>query len=264
MKKSNFLLFIVSFLPVSSCFAAFDITGSRFIKVDAPASSGLESVVVVEDTNGANIAFKTDSETTARSVRWYRFGAMGGGYAVPIENVSIDGTKSAGVTSYMGGIAGQLNVSTGLTSYIQSCIVNGSVKAGTTKKFGDITSGSYIGGMAGANLGVQILDCRTAVSVYGSTNVQPYVLYATGGAFGRIRETTDGIYDMENLIAYGSVLNTPTGDSGTADPTIYTGNFAGIVPKGQDWAFYSAKNIIVHAFDKIEYIGKALDSNNQE
>lgn len=181
---------------------------------------------------------------------------------VILSNVTIDGTESEGVTSYMGGIAGQVNVSDGLasTASINSCIVSGSVTAGTTTQHGDLTSGSYIGGIAGADLGVPVVDSRTAVSVHGSKTASPNVIYATGGAFGRIRDAST--YTFQNLIAYGSALDAPSGSNTTI--TSYTGNFAGIVPKGQTWDDnYANNNIIVRKFNNFQEIGAALDSSNK-
>ena len=174
-----------------------------------------------------------------------------------LSDITIDGSKSSGVTSYMGGIAGELSVSDG-TASINSCIVSGSVTAGITKPYQAITSVSYIGGIAGADLSVPVIDCRTAVSVKGTTNADNNVIYATGGAFGRIRESSN--YTFENLIAYGSLLDGPNA-SGAKQ---YVGNFAGIVPQGQEWSKdYADKNIIVRKFGNYENIGAALDNNNK-
>lgn len=180
---------------------------------------------------------------------------------VILSNVRIDGSKSRGVISYMGGIAGQLAVSDNLTATasVESCIVSGSVTAGQTVPYGNITSSSYIGGIAGADLGVPITDCRTAVAVHGSATPNTDVIYATGGAIGRIWDAST----FENLIAYGSELVPP---SSTGEMlTNYVGNFAGIVPKGQTWEKdYAEKNILIRTFGSYAPIGKALDSNNQE
>lgn len=179
---------------------------------------------------------------------------------VILSNMTIDGSKSKGVTSYMGGMAGQLTVSSDLTytAAISSCIAGGKITAGTTTPFGDITSGSYIGGIAGANKGVPVTDCRTTVSVYGSLNASENGIYATGGAFGRIREASK----IEDLIVYGAALVKPK-PSGPAEMN-YVGNFAGIIPKEQNWdTDYAEKNIIVRVFNGIENIGASLDSNNQ-
>lgn len=179
---------------------------------------------------------------------------------VILPHVTIDSSESEGVTSYIGGIAGQLSASSS-NSKTTSCNVSGSVRAGTTSpdKNNALTSGSYIGGMAGADLSVPVVDCRTAVSVHGSTTAKEGVIYATGGAFGRIREANT----FEDLIAYGSALQAPQPNNEAI--TSYVGNFAGIVPKGQTWENdYVNHNIIVHAFENIKNIGAYLDSNNKE
>lgn len=175
---------------------------------------------------------------------------------VILSDVTIDGTASSGVISYIGGIAGQLTTTT--SASIKACIVSGSVKAGTTKPYKSITSGSYIGGIAGADLDVSVLNCRTVVSVYGPDNglLPDGVIYATGGAFGRIRSATTHI---ENIIAYGSDLTGPH-----EDQMQYIGNFAGIVYKGQTWEnSFSQNNILIRSFGYAP-VGIALDERNNE
>ena len=174
---------------------------------------------------------------------------------VILSNVTIDGTQSESVTSYMGGIVGKAEVSSelDLTAAINSCIVGGSVSAGVTAQYGDIGSVSYIGGMVGADLSVPVVDCRSSVSVHGSAKTNENVIYATGGAFGHIRQSETSTYTFEDLIVYGSALRKPSGDSSTKN---YIGNFAGIVPAGQTWdENYANKNITVRKFAGIENIG---------
>ena len=178
---------------------------------------------------------------------------------VILSDVIIDGTKSTGVTSYIGGIAGQLAVSTSSSASLASCIVEGSVTAGITAPYKALTSGSYIGGIAGADLDVSVLGCRTLVSVHGpgSELLREGVIYATGGAFGRIRSATTLI---ENIIAYGSALDGPD----DAAKKQYVGSFSGIVPKGLTWENYANNNISIRPFPGYEPVGGALDSNNNE
>lgn len=180
-----------------------------------------------------------------------------------LSNVTIDGSGSRGVTSYMGGIAGQLAVSAvsdggaSSTAFVDACIISGSVTAGETVRYGAITSGSYIGAIAGADLNVPVTDCRTAVSVYGSKVEHGNVIYAAGGAFGRIRDAEN--YRFEDLIVYGSALD------GLHDPDKkqFVGNFAGIVPLGQTWEnTYESGNILLRKWEGKGNIGGNLDSNN--
>lgn len=176
--------------------------------------------------------------------------------SVILSDVKIDGEGSKCTTSYMGGIAGQLSVEG--TARLESCIVDGSVAAGTVVKYGNLTSASYIGGIAGADYNVSVLDCRTAVSVRGSQSASDNVIYATGGAFGRIR---NGTQQMSNIIAYGSALNGPN----DAEKMRYIGNFAGIVPVGQKWEDdYSNNNILIRTFGEYKNIGGELNSNNNQ
>ena len=177
-----------------------------------------------------------------------------------LSSISIDNTQSVGVTSYIGGMAGLLTTSDVSTSWLASCVVGGRIKAGVTKPYQRLTSGSYIGGIAGAVLMVPVRDCRSAVSVYGATTADDKnVIYATGGGFGRIRTTENEKYDFQDLIAYGSVLSAPNAsDVGMQN---YVGNFAGLAPNGWknlSWTEY-VKNTLVHTFGNIDYIGGYQD-----
>lgn len=173
---------------------------------------------------------------------------------VNITNVTVDGTGSSGVTSYMGGIAGQLAVSTSTGSVSNantySNRVSGTIRAGVSKPYGVISSVSYTGGISGTLLNVPVEECNVSVSVYGPATTVENVTYGTGGAFGRIR--TAGSYKIESIYAYGSALQYPAGT--------YVGNFAGIAPVGQTWeGNYADKDIIVRIFPGINYIGLNQD-----
>lgn len=166
---------------------------------------------------------------------------------VTLPNVTIDSSASSGVTSYIGGMAGQLSVPDNQTSELVSCIIGGSVSAGSTDVYGYITSENYIGGIAGVVMGVPVSDCSSAVSIYGTTTTLNGVIYATGGAFGRIRPSTTGSFD--DIIAYGAILKAPENPAGDTGITNFVGNFAGLVPDGQDWDNdYAGHNILVHSF----------------
>ena len=180
---------------------------------------------------------------------------------VILSNVSIDNTESVGVTSYIGGMAGLLTTSDVSTSGLESCVVGGRIKAGVTKPYQRLTSGSYIGGIAGAVLKVPVKDCRSAISVYGSPKAHENVIYATGGGFGRIRTTDNEKYDFQDLIAYGSVLSAPPSTAGN-NLQNYVGNFAGLAPAGWknlSWKEEYVKNTLVHTFGNIDDIGGYQD-----
>ena len=218
------------------------------------AEGEIYDVFPLENNLSIKITNQCVGETGSYSVGGVVGESTGKISGVILSDVTIDGEKSRGAISYIGGIAGQLSLSesTGATVSLESCIVSGSVTAGVTSPYGAITSGSYIGGIVGADLGVPVLDCRTAVSVHGSGAANDNVIYATGGAFGRIREAST--YNFGNLITYGSALDGPN----NAEKTQYIGNFAGIVPNGQTWdEDYSKKNILVRTFDGIKHIGIA-------
>ena len=174
---------------------------------------------------------------------------------VTLPNVTIDSENSSGVTSYIGGMAGQLAVTPSQASGLTSCIVGGSVYAGSTKTYEYISSENYLGGIAGVVMGVPVSDCRSAVSVYGSSTTASGVVYATGGAFGCIREANG----FDDIIAYGSILKAPGNTSSSDNVKNYVGDFAGLVPAGQTWENdYVNHNILVHLFTN-KYIGGNLD-----
>lgn len=263
--KGAFSLQVVGYEEEGSASANFPVNASVLIGGIVGQNAGMGEIYDVSPLED-NLTIRITNECQGDLGSYSIGGAAGESTAILtgiiLSNVTIDSSKSQGVTSYVGGIVGQLNVSEDLTSTasINSCIVSGSITSGITVPYRDLTSGSYIGGIAGADLGVPVIDCRTAVSVDGSIKAQEGVIYATGGAFGRIREAST--YRFENLIAYGSALKAP---SNSAIPTItsYVGNFAGIVPQAWD-INYADKNIIIHTFDGIENIGAKLDSNNKE
>ena len=143
-------------------------------------------------------------------------------------------------------MAGQLEVTgSSTTGAMTDCIVSGTVRAGLTKKAGDIDGIAYTGGMVGYDSNVAVTGCRSAVSVIGTTNIQANVTYGTGGAFGRILKPST----FSDLIVYGPKLQSPTGGSASADYPNYVGNFAGIGPAGQDWdTNYAGNNITLNRF----------------
>lgn len=87
----NFLILTVVFNSIG----ALNISGTRTIKIDAPASSGLESVYVVESAGGATLNYEATSSGVASAIKWYKFNSSGGGFAEPITNVSITGSVSS-------------------------------------------------------------------------------------------------------------------------------------------------------------------------
>lgn len=173
---------------------------------------------------------------------------------VILSDVIINCTQSSGVVSYLGGMAGRLDVSQGSTAYMTSCIVSGSVSAGQTKADTYIGGQAYTGGMVGYDNMVPVTGCRASVSVVGASSVEDRVIYGTGGAVGRILNPTE----FANLIAYGSRLVAPGGSSLTGSN--YVGNFAGIAPAGQSWADYANNNIIFNSFNELPEIGEFMSN----
>lgn len=168
---------------------------------------------------------------------------------VILSDVAINCKQSSGVVSYLGGMAGKLEVSIGSSSYLKSCILGGAVEAGKVKQSGYIDGKAYTGGMAGYDNMVPVTDCRSSVSVTGSATVETNVTYGTGGAFGRIASPSE----FSGLIAFGAKLQAPGGQS--ISGANYVGNFAGIGPENQSWDDYKNNNIIFRSFNTLEPIG---------
>lgn len=176
---------------------------------------------------------------------------------VILPYIKVDATKSSGLTSYIGGIVGQLAVSTDSdNAVLNECVVSGTVRAGVSQGLNasGLSSVSFIGGVAGTVLSVPVLDCSSAVSVYATTEPKAGVLYGTGGAFGRIRKSES--YNIKDITAYGNELIAPAGIT----TNNYYGSFAGIVPAGQTWIDdYSKSNITIHRFPNMSEIGGDID-----
>ena len=176
---------------------------------------------------------------------------------VTLPNISIDSQNSAGVTSFIGGMAGQLAGTPSQASNLASCIVGGSVYAGPTYIYKSLNSENFMGGIAGVVMGVPISECRSAISVHGTNITLSNVLYGTGGAFGCIRPSET--YSFDDIIAYGSVFQAPQNSTSADNVKNYVGDFAGLVPAGQTWENdYANHNILVRLFTN-NYIGGNLE-----
>ena len=177
-------------------------------------------------------------------------------YNINLSGISIDGTQSVGVTSYMGGMVGQLTVETDGNAEISGCSASGSIQAGKSMPYNNISSASYSGGIAGAVYNTTVTDCGSLVSVTGSpsTMVSESTLYATGGGFGRIRNSL--AYDYSDLIIWGGSLSGPQN---------YIGTFAGIAPQTDDWdnwfSTFTSYNIRVKSFTDINTVGYLFPQN---
>lgn len=169
---------------------------------------------------------------------------------VILSDVTINSSPSRGVVSYLGGMAGRLEISEGSTGNMSDCIVSGTVTAGDTQATEYIAGKAYTGGMVGYDVRVPVTDCRSSVSVTGAATVSSLVEYGTGGAFGCIGAPSD----FRSLIAYGAKLQAPGAPSLIG--TNYIGNFAGIGPAGQTWADdYEGRNLIFRSFTGLQPIG---------
>ena len=169
-----------------------------------------------------------------------------------IPSVNIDCSQSKGVTSYLGGMVGNLSTEDNSpTGLLTSCNVGGSVTAGETAPYDRLTSGSYIGGIGGVVFNMAVIDCNSSVSVTGSASENADVIYATGGGFGRVRKSST--YALQKLVCYGGTLN---------GPEDFIGDFIGIAPNDEAWTEWEANlnawQIIVKDFD-YEFIGTTMD-----
>lgn len=155
---------------------------------------------------------------------------------IMMSSITVDATKSMGVESLMGGVAGNMPLSSSGAPVIDACIIRGNVKAGPTNSMININSNSYIGGVAGLmNCQGIVTDSSVSVGVIGTSYYDQRVNYGVGGAFGRI-EKIAGVEEGEihTLACFGSML------SGVKN----IGNFVGVAPEGFTMEdHYSGKNI---------------------
>jgi gliding motility-associated-like protein len=72
--------------------AALDFTGNaaKTISISPEASTGLSGIYVIDGTSGVKASYTASSATA--TVKWSRFGNLGGGYAEEISNVSKNGS----------------------------------------------------------------------------------------------------------------------------------------------------------------------------
>ena len=166
---------------------------------------------------------------------------------IMMSSVSVDGSKSNGVESLMGGITGSMPLSNSGAPIIDACIIRGSVIAGQSCPQINITSSSYIGGVAGLlNLQGSVTGSSVTVGVTGTTIYYDETIYGTGGAFGRIEKTSQGQDgEINSLACYGSNLSGFT-----------IGNFAGITPPGYTWDKFEGKNINVKQYKDVPNIAE--------
>ena len=251
----------------------FNITVSNL----SGSENGVNSTVLIGGIVGQNAAdgtisevSKIDNETFTLSIVNKCTGVLGdysvGGfvgqsngflYNINLSGISINGTESEGVTSFMGGMAGHLTVEGNSSGEMSGCSASGSIIAGKSSAFNNISSVSYTGGIAGAILNTSVTDCGSMISVAGPTDtmLSETTLYATGGGFGRIINSI--VYDYSDLIIWGSTL---TG------PTDYIGTFAGIAPETDEWdnwfMDFDNYNIRVKSFgDNIDTVGHLQSQN---
>lgn len=95
MKLRNIFIAILGLTNLSVIAAGLEVKGSRTVAITPAASTGLASVIVVENTDNATLSYTAASAAAADNVSWYRFSSMGGAYAEPITEVSRNGATSS-------------------------------------------------------------------------------------------------------------------------------------------------------------------------
>lgn len=188
----------------------------------------LNSLTVINKCKGINGAFYLGgvSGLSSREIN-----------EVVIPNVFIDSRESMSSVCYAGGLVGRLDSdASSLSPVLQSSTVSGKVFGGKYQKITN-NSSSYAGGIAGGVYNVSVLDCRSVCDVAGfNSDLDRDMAYFTGGAFGRIFNVDQEIY---NITAWGSSL------SGAGE---YVGNFAGAIPLNQSYeADYQPNNMLINS-----------------
>lgn len=90
MKK--IVISVAALLAVNSAIAQISFSGNsrEVITVSPQASTGLNNIYVLYDTNGVSISYTASSSSSA--VTWYRFSNLGGAYAEPISGITHSGS----------------------------------------------------------------------------------------------------------------------------------------------------------------------------
>ena len=207
-----------------------------------------------EDNNNIEVITKFEGET----LTVYAGGAIGYGSGnindVSIPSVTVDSSGSSGMTGSTGGIAGRLRGSSNNNSLISSCTVSGIVKGMPVTSINKLNAYSYTGGITGYSYKYDIKNCRTLCEVWVDPNKNSdsdsNITYATGGGLGRL-VAGEISYTISNNYIWPVTLTGPAN---------YIGNFAGIVPEGDDYKwnkFTSNGNIAKQIIS--DYIGGTIN-----
>ena len=165
--------------------------------------------------------------------------------------ITIDSSKSRGVLSDIGGIAGKADSS--LDNEISSCLIgSGKVTAGSTAKYEYIDPYSYTGGIVGVlSERTHVFNCTSFCSVIGFTGTDnDRVAKASGGAFGNIKaimQSEDSSIvpgKMHSIAAFGEELQGAN-----------RGCFVGEAPYGKSWEEDYQNAADVRVFEGVDYIG---------
>lgn len=85
---------LISLMPaLASSLSVTSSSADKPVECEAPSSSGLRAVYVVNGVSGVNIVYTPSN--SANQVTWSRFSALGGGYAEPVTaGVTTEGSSS--------------------------------------------------------------------------------------------------------------------------------------------------------------------------
>lgn len=168
---------------------------------------------------------------------------------IVINDVTINATDSDGYQQHIGGLVGRLR-GNGYT--ISDCTVQGTLTSGTVSNYGTFyNSFSYVGGIAGNVRGYTVSNCRAVCNINANPDFKDDVVYATGGAFGRIQ--------VDAFLYYNTALGTQL-----TGPANYIGNFAGIANDSYEWADLLRNGNTARAISSYDYIGTHMNDTSND
>ncbi|MCM1032619.1 MAG: gliding motility-associated C-terminal domain-containing protein [Odoribacter sp.] len=91
MKRQYIPLIIAIILPASALAQSAKVwigDATRSITETPPATTGLQYIIIAENTSGQNIYYRPDA--SENTVQWQRFSSLGGGYAEDIKPIKSD------------------------------------------------------------------------------------------------------------------------------------------------------------------------------
>lgn len=84
---NRILFLIISFATATAATAQLSISGTRYVELAPPSSTGLNKVYVVENGVDAQVSYRASSP----DITWQCYSRLGGGYAQDVEGVQREG-----------------------------------------------------------------------------------------------------------------------------------------------------------------------------